>query len=69
MKLTNDDVLVHHVDEAKQIMRGDWPGFLTTELFVLFANDEDVSAICAKYAIHPSKYFRRVAYVAGGCIR
>ena len=64
MKLSNEDVSRGHVELAKRILKGEWCGFVSTELFVSISYDEHTERTCSKYNIEVQPYIRRVIYVA-----
>lgn len=64
MKLSNEHVRLEDVALAKEILKGQWCGFVRTELFVTITYEPGVEAICEKFNIEVQKYIRRVVYVA-----
>ena len=64
MKLSNQHVRREDVALAKDILKGEWCGFVCTELFVRIPYEPGVEAICEKFNIEVQKYIRRVVYVA-----
>jgi len=64
MKLRKEDIQDEHVEFAKHVLKGEWCGFVTTELFVAIAYDEHVENVCSKKSVTVQQYIRRVVYVA-----
>ena len=62
--ITKHDVLREHIESAKEILKGEWCGFASTELFVELANDGETSALCWKYEVSLQTYIRRVIHTA-----
>lgn len=64
MKLTKKDVLQDHVEMAKEILKGEWCGFVTTELLVNIAYEEYVDNVCNQKSVTVEQYIRRVVHTA-----
>lgn len=64
MKLTKKDVLQDHVEMAKEILKGEWCGFVTTELLVNIAYEEHVENVCNEKSVTVQQYIRRVVNTA-----
>lgn len=62
--ITKHDVLREHVDLAKDVLKGEWCGFASTELFLALGYDEQVSDLCWKHEVSLQAYIRRVIHTA-----
>lgn len=64
MNLKKSDVLREHIDMAKDVLKGEWCGFVSTELFVNIAYDEHVEKVCLEKMVTVQQYIRRVIHTA-----